>query len=134
MRNALMLSPQWHFADWHLDPTNACLWRGTEAVTLPPKAFDLLAYLVAHRDRLVLKDELLDAIWPETAVSDAVVRVVIGGLRKVLGDTARTPQFIATVPRRGYRFIATVTQAECLAEEARPVAPSPPRPAARLLV
>jgi DNA-binding winged helix-turn-helix (wHTH) protein len=103
-----MLSPQWHFADFRLDPTNACLWRGAEAVALPPKAFDLLSYLVAHRDRLVTKDELLGAIWPETAVSDAVVRVVIGALRKVLGDTARTPHFIATVPRRGYRFLASV--------------------------
>ena len=103
-----MLSPQWHFADFRLDPTNACLWRGAETVALPPKAFDLLSYLVAHRDRLVTKDELLDAIWPETAVSDAVVRVVIGALRKVLGDTARTPHFIATVPRRGYRFLASV--------------------------
>src|SRR5262245_24452037 len=104
-----MLSPQWHFADFRLDPSNACLWRGAEAVALQPKAFDLLSYLVAHRDRLVTKDELLDAIWPETAVSDAVVRVVIGALRKVLGDTARTPHFIATVPRRGYRFLASVT-------------------------
>ena len=54
------------------------------------------------------KDELLDAVWPETAVSDAVIRVAIGALRKVLDDTAQTPRFIATVPRRGYRFLAPV--------------------------
>ncbi len=56
------------------------------------------------------KDELLDAVWPETAVSDAVVRVAIGALRKVLGDTAQTPRYIATVPRRGYRFLAPVAE------------------------
>ena len=102
-------SPQWLFARFRLDPGHACLWRGTEAVTLPPKAFGVLYYLVTHADRLVSKDELLDAVWPATAVSDAVVRVVIGTLRKVLDDTAQTPHFIATVPRRGYRFLAPVT-------------------------
>jgi class 3 adenylate cyclase len=66
----------------------------------------VLHYLVTHPDRLVTKDELLDAVWPETSVTDAVLRVAIGALRKVLGDTARTPRFIATVPRRGYRFLA----------------------------
>ena len=60
----------------------------------------MLHYLVTHPDRLVSKDELLDALWPETAVTDAVLRVTIGVLRKVLGDTAQTPRFIATVSRR----------------------------------
>ena len=49
-----------------------------DALALPPKAFAVLHYLVTHPDRLVTKDELLDAVWPETAVSDAVVRVAIG--------------------------------------------------------
>jgi DNA-binding winged helix-turn-helix (wHTH) protein len=102
-------SPQWAFDGFRLDATNACLWRGTEAVPLPPKAFAVLHYLVTHPDRLVTKDEILDAVWPETAVSDAVVRVAIGALRKVLGDTASPPRFIATVPRRGYRFLVPVT-------------------------
>ena len=106
-----MSSPQWLFADFRLDVDNACLWHGTQAVALTPKAFDVLHYLVTHHDRLVPKDILLDAIWPETAVSDVVVRVAIGELRKALGDTAQAPRFIATVSRRGYRFIAPVTQA-----------------------
>ena len=58
---------------------------------------------------MVTKDELLDAVWPQTAVTEAVVRVAIGLLRKVLGDTAQTPRFIATVARRGYRFLAPVS-------------------------
>ena len=49
-----------------------------QAVALPPKAFDVLHYLVTHPERLVTKDELLDAVWPETAVSDVVVRIAIG--------------------------------------------------------
>src|ERR687888_2624241 len=103
-----MASPQWRFDDFHLDPANACLWRGTQPIALTPKAFDVLHYLVTHPDRLVTKDTLLDAVWPETAVSDVVVRIAIGELRRALGDTAQAPQFIATVPRRGYRFVAPV--------------------------
>ena len=77
---------------------------------LPPKAFAVLHYLVTHPDRLVVKDELLDAVWPETAVSDAVIRVAIAALRKVLDDPAQTPRYIATVACRGYRFLAPVTR------------------------
>src|SRR2546422_8549451 len=103
-------TPQWRFDRFRLDLDHACLWCEAQAIALPPKVFAVLHYLVAHPDRLVSKDELLDAVWPETAVTDAVVRVAIGALRKVLGDTAQTPRFIATVPRRGYRFLARVTR------------------------
>src|SRR2546427_334140 len=108
-------SPQWVFDRFRLDPDHACLWRDAEALTLPPKAFDLLHYFVRHPDRVLPKDELLDAVWPQTAVTDAVVRVTIGLLRKVLGDTAQTPQFIATVARHAmmdavHRYEGTVNQ------------------------
>ena len=119
-----MSSRQWRFADFCLDPDNACLWRGTQAVILTPKAFDVLHYLVTHADRLVTKDMLLDAVWPETAISDAVMRIAIGELRRALGDTAQAPRFIATVHRRGYRFLAAVTVADAAAMPA--VAASPP--------
>jgi len=103
-----MASPQWRFADFRLDPDNACLWRGTQPIALTPKAFAVLHYLVTHPDRLVTKDTLLDAVWPETAVSDAVVRIAIGELRRALGDTAQVSRYIATMQRRGYRFVAPV--------------------------
>src|SRR5262249_49848491 len=104
-------SPQWVFGPFRLDPAHACLWRASQAVLLTPKAFAVLHYLVTHPDRLVTKEELLDAVWPETAVSDAVVRVAIGTLRKILHDPASTPRYIATVQRRGYRFLAPVVAA-----------------------
>src|SRR5262252_8995945 len=116
--HAMSASPQWLFDRFRLDPDHACLWREAQAIALSPKAYAVLHYLVTHPDRLVTKDELLDAVWPETAVTDAVLRVAIGALRKVLGDTAQTPRFIATVPRRGYRFLALV-------EEHTGVAPVP---------
>src|SRR5262249_10846124 len=79
-------------------------------IALTPKAFDVLHYLVTHPDRLVTKDTLLDAVWPETAISEAVVRIAIGELRRALGDTAQAPRFIATVHRWGYRFVAPVAE------------------------
>src|SRR5262245_61898025 len=113
-------SPQWIFGPFRLDLANVCLWRDAEAIALPPKAFDVLHYLVTHPDRLVTKDELLDALWPETAVTDTVLRVAIGVLRKVLGDTAQAPRFLATIPRRGYRFVAPVTVEDAAALTAIP--------------
>ena len=101
----MLSAPQWVFGPFRLDPEHACLWCEGKAVALTPKALAVLHYLVTHPNRLVSKDELLDAVWPETAVSDAVVRVAIGALRKILGDLARTPRYIATVPRHGYRFL-----------------------------
>src|SRR5215510_10700066 len=98
---------RWTFGPFVVDSANACLWRGTEAVALSPKAFDVLHYLVQRPNRVVTKDELLDAVWPETAVTDAVVRVAI-----------------ATVPRRGYRFLAPVTVAAT--SELTAVIPPPP--------
>ena len=118
-----MSSRQWHFADFRLDPDNVWLWRGTQPLALTPKAFAVLQYLVTHADWLVTKDTLLDAVWPETAISDAVVRIAIGELRRALGDTAQAPRFIATVHRRGYRFVAPV--AEYTEHSHAPVAPPP---------
>src|SRR5262245_21399459 len=118
-----MADPQWCFADFRLDPTNARLWQGAQVIALTPKVFDVLHYLVTHADRLVTKDAMLDAVWSETAVSDGVVRIAIGELRRALGDTAQAPRYIATVQRRGYRFVAPVT---CTALEAAPPADSSP--------
>lgn len=105
-----MPSPHWIFGPFRLDPDNACLWQGAQAWPLTPKAFGVLYHLVTHPDRLVTKDELFETIWPDTAVSEAALRVCIGELRKMLGDEARAPRFIATMARRGYRFLAPVTR------------------------
>src|SRR5262252_7418285 len=90
---------------WRVDWTNECIWHGAAMVRLPPKAFAVLRLLVAQAGQLVTKETLLQAIWPETVVSEAVLTNCIGELRKVLGETAQAPRFIQTVHRRGYRFI-----------------------------
>src|SRR5262249_23196005 len=102
-----------------LDAGNERLWRGAELVPLRPKPFLLLRYLLEHADRVVSKPELLRALWPDAVVSAGVLKGYIHDLRTVLRDDLHAPQFIATVGRRGYRFIAsvTVTAAKALPKE-----------------
>ena len=76
---------------------------------LTPKAFDVLRYVIEHADRVVTQDELLEAIWPETYVNPEGIRKYVLEIRKVLGDQRNPPAFIETLPKRGYRFIAKVT-------------------------
>jgi predicted ATPase/class 3 adenylate cyclase len=109
---------QWRIGPFRLDLDHACLWRGDERVGLRPKVFDLLVYLVEHAGELVSKEELLGAIWPETVVADSALTVSVSELRKALGETARAPQFVATVHRRGYRFIAPAAPLESLTSPA----------------
>src|SRR4029453_5766474 len=113
----------WHFGPFRLDLANARLWHAEQPVTLRPKTFELLGYLVTHAAQLVPKAALFAAIWPETAVGDGVLKTSMTELRKALGETAKAPQWIATVHRRGYRFMAPVTL-----KEADPPAAAPPAP------
>jgi DNA-binding winged helix-turn-helix (wHTH) protein/predicted ATPase len=100
---------RWRFGGFQLDRESACLWKGEQRLTLRSKTFDLLVYLVTHAGELVRKETLLETVWPDTVVADGVLTTSMGELRKALGETAKQPQYIATVHRRGYRFIAPVT-------------------------
>ena len=100
---------RWRFGRFQLDRESACLWEGEQRLTLRPKTFDLLVYLVEHAGELARKETLLETVWPDTVVADGVLTTSMGELRKALGETAKQPQYIATVHRRGYRFIAPVT-------------------------
>lgn len=119
---------QWTFGPFRLDPTNRCLWHGGSTMALKPKALAVLQYLVEHAGQLVTKTDLLDAIWPETAVSDGVLKVCIAELRKALGDRVQTPQYIATAHRYGYRFVAPVAQTEAAEDGRTAPPPAGPRP------
>src|ERR671914_425503 len=105
-------STQFRFAPFRLDPSRVSLWRDAEEVALPPKVFDLLCYLVRHVGELVTKDQLLDEVWQRRFVSESSLKSCMNELRKVLADDVKAPRYIATVARRGYRFIAPVSQIE----------------------
>jgi DNA-binding winged helix-turn-helix (wHTH) protein/tetratricopeptide (TPR) repeat protein len=96
------------FPPYRLDPANQCLWKGETRISLVPKAFAVLEYLAEHAGRLVTQEELLHALWPETFVQPEVLRRYILEIRRSLEDEARKPRFVETLPKRGYRFIATV--------------------------
>ena len=98
------------FKTFRLDTANHLLWRNGDRVPLAPKAFDLLAYLVKHAGQLVTQDEILEALWSETYVNPEVLRKYILEIRRALGDRPDNPEFIETVPKRGYRFIAPVLE------------------------
>src|SRR5262245_33916394 len=97
------------FPPFRLDTANGYLWRADERLSLTPKAFDVLCYLVEHRARLVTQDEILEAVWPDTHVNPEVVKKAILEIRKILGDRPDSPAFIETLRKRGYQFIAAVT-------------------------
>jgi len=98
------------FGPFRLDPADQCLWRGDARIALAPKVFAVLRHLVDHPSRLVTQEELLEAIWPDTYVQPEILRKYILELRKVLGDDPKTPRFIETLPKRGYRFVAVLEE------------------------
>jgi len=136
---------QFSFADHTLDTARRELRRGEEQVALEPQVFDLLAYLVESRDRVVSKDDLIASVWGGRIVSDATLSSRIYAARKAVGDSGDRQKLIRTIARKGLRFVATVqTQpdqkpAEYVIEPAvgaaRPSAalPLPDRPAIAVL-
>ena len=97
------------FPPFRLELANERLWRGSEPLSLRPKAFRLLRYLAEHPERLLTQEELRKALWQHGYVSDSLLRGYIRQLREVLGDDAKNPRFIETAGGRGYRFIAPLT-------------------------
>jgi len=96
------------FNAFRLDTANHLLWRNDERVSITPKAFDVLAHLVENAGQVVTQDKILEALWPETYVNPEVLRKYILEIRKALGDRTGKPEFIETLPKRGYRFVASV--------------------------
>jgi DNA-binding winged helix-turn-helix (wHTH) protein/predicted ATPase len=99
-----------------LDIPNECLWRGSQVIKLRPKAFAVLNHLVARRGQLVTKEDLLSAAWPGTFVTDTVIKVAIRQLREALDDDPKSPRFIETSHRRGYRFVGQLSESGTLVE------------------
>ena len=111
------------FGPFTVDAETRQLCRDGSELHLSPKAFDLLWSLVEQRPRVVEKTELLTRIWPDTYVVDANLNVLIGEIRRALGDAAREPRFIRTVHGVGYAFCGN-------AVDVKGEAPVPARPAA----
>jgi TolB-like protein/DNA-binding winged helix-turn-helix (wHTH) protein/Flp pilus assembly protein TadD len=114
------------FKTFRLDTANHLLWRNGDRVPIAPKGFDVLAYLVEHAGRVVTQDEILEALWSETYVNPEILRKYILEIRKALGDRPDKPEFIETLPKRGYRFVAPVID-ESVAEPTDSPTSLPPK-------
>src|SRR5688500_14144043 len=118
------------FGPFELDRENARLLRDGHSVALTPKSFDVLCYLAERPGRLVKKDELLSAVWPDVVVGDASIKGCVREIRKALGDDAESPRYVETAHRRGYRFIGggrgpkeeVAVQSKVVASQSKPPA------------
>ena len=98
----------YQFKGFTLDLTRGCLRRADQEIKLRPKSFEMLRYLVENAGRLVSKDELTSKIWPDVVVTDESLTRCVSDIRLALGDRER--RLIKTLPRRGYRFAAAVSE------------------------
>lgn len=120
------------FDEFTLDVAARKLMRQGAPTSLPSRAFDALVYLVEHRERLVPKNELIEAIWTDVVVTDDSLTHAISVLRRALADERSHPKYIETVPRRGYRFIGAVQTNEHAGEASLPRATRDPVSASTL--
>src|ERR1700687_4193693 len=100
----------YEFGKFRCDPREHLLLCGGRPVSLSPKAFETLVVLIQSNGRLLTKDELMQQVWPDSFVEEANLTVNISALRKALGESPGGQQYIETVPKRGYRFVAPVTE------------------------
>ena len=113
------------FGDHVLDTQRAELHRAGVPIRLRRQAFQVLVYLLAHRDRVVPKQEILEHLWPDQFVGDEVLKACIKAVRQALGEQGRTPRCLRTLHGQGYRFVAPVEVQEPLPVDAVPPALTP---------
>ncbi len=124
--------PALAFGPFVADADTGRLLESGQVVSLAPKPFETLYYLASHPGRVVPKTELMERLWPGTFVTDDVLVQCVVDIRRALHDPAKSPQYVQTVPRRGYQFLATVKEAQAGATEAEGnggaavAAPAPP--------
>src|SRR5258707_3474187 len=132
----------YRFGQFALDSRKRTVSRADSPISLTPKAFDVLLFLAQNPNRLVTKEELLQAVWGDTFVEEGNLTQYIYHLRKALGENPEDPRLIVTIARKGYQFTAEVTVAkaantaiqgavqvsnarDCVAET-QPARPKPP--------
>ncbi len=118
---------RYHFSTFELDTERHEFRADGEVLALEPQVFDVLRHMVENRDRMVSRDELIASVWDGRIVSDATISARINAVRRALGDSGSKQEFVKTIPRRGFRFVAEVkiVESDTPAEEARSPASEP---------
>jgi TolB-like protein/Flp pilus assembly protein TadD len=104
------------FEEYAFDTARRELCRGPDVIAVTPQVFDLLAYLIRHRERVVTKDDLVGAIWNGRIVSDAALTTRLNAARCAIGDSGAEQRLIKTLPRKGFRFVGQVREARGVAD------------------
>jgi adenylate cyclase len=104
------MTREFQIGEWLVEPDLNRVSRAGKRIPVEPKVIEVLAYLADHPGEVLPKEQIIQAVWPDTYVSDEVLRYAISELRKALKDDVKDPQFIETVARRGYRLIAPVSK------------------------
>jgi TolB-like protein len=121
------------FEEYAFDTDRRELHRGAHVVSVAPQVFDLLDYLIRNRERVVSKDDLINAIWNGRIVSDAALTTRLNIARTAIGDSGEEQRLIKTLPRKGFRFVGQVREAQGPAGAATADNPiEPPKPALTL--
>ena len=100
---------QFRFEDYALDIGRRELRRGAQQIAVEPQVFDLLVYMIQNRERVVTKDDLLDAVWSGRFVSESNLTTRINAARKAVGDSGQEQRLIRTIARKGFRFVGVVS-------------------------
>ena len=103
---------RYFFEKYAFDTDRRELHRGTDVVSVAPQVFDLLDYLIRNRERVVSKDDLINAIWNGRCVSDAALTTRLNAARSAIGDSGQEQRLIKTLPRKGFRFVGLVREAQ----------------------
>src|SRR5262245_51789937 len=112
MRASWSAHLQFAFDVYVFDPDRRELTRGSEAIAVGPQVFDLLAYLLQNRTRVVSKDDLIDAVWRGRIVSESTLTSHINAVRKAIGDSGEEQRLVRTIARKGYRFVGDVRESD----------------------
>ncbi len=130
------------FEEYAFDTDRRELHRGANVVAIAPQVFDLLDYLIRNRERVVSKDDLIKAIWDGRIVSDAALTTRVNVARSAIGDSGEEQRLIKTLPRKGFRFVGAVREAQrspsvavtgIPAEQPKPALPLPDKPSIAVL-
>ena len=103
------------FEEYAFDTDRRELHHGADVVSVAPQVFDLLDYLIRNRERVVSKDDLINAIWNGRIVSDAALTTRVNAARSAVGDSGEEQRLIKTLPRKGFRFVGAVRETQKLA-------------------
>ena len=104
------MSRELQIGEWLVEPDLNCITRGKKKTSVEPKVIEVLVCLADYPGEVLSKKQIIQTVWPDTFVSEEVLRYSISELRKAFGDDAKNPRIIQTIARRGYRLIAPVTK------------------------